>query len=111
MLRRPPRSTPTYTLFPYTTLFRSGSLEGGDHLILAGKVAANDDGLATQLADGLSRFSSAGLVKIKYDNLSPSRGEELGRRSTHSRGGTRDRRNLTFEIGRASCGERVCQYV
>src|SRR3546814_10998438 len=24
MLRRPPRSTLTYTLFPYTTLFRSG---------------------------------------------------------------------------------------
>src|SRR3546814_20537128 len=24
MLRRPPRSTPTETLFPYTTLFRSG---------------------------------------------------------------------------------------
>src|SRR3546814_1790586 len=24
MLRRPPRSTRTYTLFPYTTLFRSG---------------------------------------------------------------------------------------
>src|SRR3546814_15973565 len=26
MLRRPPRSTRTYTLFPYTTLFRSGEL-------------------------------------------------------------------------------------
>src|SRR3546814_7174776 len=25
MIRRPPRSTRTYTLFPYTTLFRSGS--------------------------------------------------------------------------------------
>src|SRR3546814_9053626 len=25
MLRRPPRSTRTYTLFPYTTLFRSGA--------------------------------------------------------------------------------------
>src|SRR3546814_19541034 len=25
MLRRPPRSTHTYTLFPYPTLFRSGS--------------------------------------------------------------------------------------
>src|SRR3546814_1141156 len=25
MTRRPPRSKPTYTLFPYTTLFRSGS--------------------------------------------------------------------------------------
>src|SRR3546814_16244705 len=24
MIRRPPRSTRTYTLFPYTTLFRSG---------------------------------------------------------------------------------------
>src|SRR3546814_11633989 len=24
MMRRPPRSTPTATLFPYTTLFRSG---------------------------------------------------------------------------------------
>src|SRR3546814_6234134 len=24
MIRRPPRSTPTATLFPYTTLFRSG---------------------------------------------------------------------------------------
>src|SRR3546814_20973705 len=26
MIRRPPRSTRTATLFPYTTLFRSGSL-------------------------------------------------------------------------------------
>src|SRR3546814_20036250 len=26
MIRRPPRSTRTYTLFPYTTLFRSPSL-------------------------------------------------------------------------------------
>src|SRR3546814_17241161 len=25
MLRRPPRSTRTYTLFPYTTLFRTGA--------------------------------------------------------------------------------------
>src|SRR3546814_3762130 len=27
MIRRPPRSTRTDTLFPYTTLFRSGNLE------------------------------------------------------------------------------------
>src|SRR3546814_3718131 len=26
MIRRPPRSTRTYTLFPYTTLFRSGGI-------------------------------------------------------------------------------------
>src|SRR3546814_8428475 len=29
MIRRPPRSTRTDTLFPYTTLFRSFSLSGG----------------------------------------------------------------------------------
>src|SRR3546814_3788192 len=29
MIRRPPRSTRTDTLFPYTTLFRSRSQEGG----------------------------------------------------------------------------------
>src|SRR3546814_13126339 len=28
MIRRPPRSTRTDTLFPYTTLFRSGSVSG-----------------------------------------------------------------------------------
>src|SRR3546814_1850497 len=28
MIRRPPRSTRTYTLFPYTTLFRSGDARG-----------------------------------------------------------------------------------
>src|SRR3546814_3901896 len=28
MIRRPPRSTRTDTLFPYTTLFRSGELDG-----------------------------------------------------------------------------------
>src|SRR3546814_2648137 len=29
MIRRPPRSTRTDTLFPYTTLFRSIGIEGG----------------------------------------------------------------------------------
>src|SRR3546814_8218243 len=29
MIRRPPRSTRTYTLFPYTTLFRSDRWRGG----------------------------------------------------------------------------------
>src|SRR3546814_15149620 len=29
MIRRPPRSTRTDTLFPYTTLFRSGRADGG----------------------------------------------------------------------------------
>src|SRR3546814_4200898 len=31
MIRRPPRSTRTDTLFPYTTLFRSGLVTGSGH--------------------------------------------------------------------------------
>src|SRR3546814_10053619 len=31
MIRRPPRSTRTDTLFPYTTLFRSAEIAGLDH--------------------------------------------------------------------------------
>src|SRR6059058_6263852 len=31
MIRRPPRSTRRYTLFPYTTLFRSGQPDVADH--------------------------------------------------------------------------------
>src|SRR3546814_3844402 len=33
MLRRPPRSTRTDTLFPYTTLFRSGFIVTNEHVI------------------------------------------------------------------------------
>src|SRR3546814_14632604 len=33
MIRRPPRSTRTDTLFPYTTLFRSGSSPGDKSLV------------------------------------------------------------------------------
>src|SRR3546814_2577819 len=39
MIRRPPRSTRTDTLFPYTTLFRSGSL--------ARSISTDDDTVAT----------------------------------------------------------------
>src|SRR3546814_226663 len=34
MIRRPPRSTRTYTLFPYTTLFRSVVLHVGEALLV-----------------------------------------------------------------------------
>src|SRR3546814_3462974 len=38
MIRRPPRSTRTDTLFPYTTLFRSAGAAAGDRI--AGRVGA-----------------------------------------------------------------------
>src|SRR3546814_2881281 len=38
MIRRPPRSTRTDTLFPYTTLFRSRVRHAADPVLLAGDV-------------------------------------------------------------------------
>src|SRR3546814_18563650 len=63
MIRRPPRSTRTYTLFPYTTLFRSvvssggwrglGRPVGGGSLRLggAGEQLARIEGIAHGLTD------------------------------------------------------------
>src|SRR3546814_7081234 len=51
MIRRPPRSTRTDTLFPYTTLFRSDSIDGGagDDLIVGDALAL--DGATISLND------------------------------------------------------------
>src|SRR3546814_17925353 len=52
MIRRPPRSTRTDTLFPYTTLFRSGALRGQ---LAAGGAAVrllSPDALPAALAAG-----------------------------------------------------------
>src|SRR3546814_6597740 len=48
MIRRPPRSTRTDTLFPYTTLFRSLESGGRPHaaLVSEGVEAKGDQGLA-----------------------------------------------------------------
>src|SRR3546814_3235138 len=48
MIRRPPRSTRTDTLFPYTTLFRSGAgrwRDGGPGAGLARRTAAGPEGI------------------------------------------------------------------
>src|SRR3546814_11428087 len=44
MLRRPPRSTRTDTLFPYTTLFRSGLLADEDRQLRFGRRLAGGQG-------------------------------------------------------------------
>src|SRR3546814_15600976 len=98
MLRRPPRSTRTDTLFPYTTLFRSALLESlRDRSITvhARGIAAPKDLDAPQrvaVGGGLYGEMCAGC------NLGP--GVE---RSELSQG--------LYQIGRASCRARVCQYV
>src|SRR3546814_15407559 len=47
MLRLPPRSTRTYTLFPYTTRFRSAN--GGNCVLLVGPARAEQQQVAAVL--------------------------------------------------------------
>src|SRR3546814_11881113 len=74
MIRRPPRSTRTDTLFPYTTLFRSGAerLRKGDRLRLDGLPVR--DGRSeehTSELQSLMRISYA-VFCLKKKNLKPT---------------------------------------
>src|SRR3546814_18919202 len=108
MIRRPPRSTRTDTLFPYTTLFRSVEHPYGLALLRGDEA----DGVLAQplgreflfevgrkaplvfLADGGKRLCVAGGHDLgdSYGACPAQAGVQSGK------------------IGRASCRERVCQY-
>src|SRR3546814_11902806 len=77
MIRRPPRSTRTGTLFPYTTLFRSPIVEGGDVVEplkdrVLGRIVAEDvflpgddvDPIVTRSEEHTSELQS--LMRISY---------------------------------------------
>src|SRR3546814_5872732 len=73
MIRRPPRSTRTDTLFPYTTLFRSGMAcihipEGlnifqppGKHLVMQSRVKGRDCGFSSACS---ARFPEPGFLPL-----------------------------------------------
>src|SRR3546814_11514534 len=112
MIRRPPRSTRTDTLFPYTTLFRSGAAIGHRLHDQRGFEPAERDA-ARFLADVDRREAEIGgfLDDIARKNVLFV---PLGRVRGDAIGGEAARECLDFalvEIGRASCRERVCQYV
>src|SRR3546814_14976688 len=110
MIRRPPRSTRTDTLFPYTTRFRSGGVavagvRGGDHGLadVPGLVAAGDlepgqgeqrarAGTALERArgvgDGLQvlRHGELGLVHQAADRAEARRGGTVWVSTCRSRG-------------------------
>src|SRR3546814_21131202 len=106
MIRRPPRSTRTDTLFPYTTLFRSTTerLQSIQRMV------------ADQLGDALPPDFSANVLQsipVQAGGLYPI--SDIW----HIDPGldTPDRLRIHIaqfareKIGRASCRERVCQYV
>src|SRR3546814_20525441 len=105
MLRRPPRSTRTDTLFPYTTLFRSldSMLEDshGDRILVLHLLGSHGPSYYKRYPSAFRRFTpdcaqddvqrcSRDTIINAYDNTMVY---------------------TDHEIGRASCRERVCQYV
>src|SRR3546814_7570766 len=65
MIRRPPRSTRTDTLFPYTTLFRSPGAGGHDqHLDPSRGVERGDGGVRGRSEEHTSELQS--LMRISY---------------------------------------------
>src|SRR3546814_11444933 len=60
MIRRPPRSTRTDTLFPYTTLFRSSSSSSRQRLGAA-RIMANSAGGSARYSEGSKRTRGRSL--------------------------------------------------
>src|SRR3546814_11904139 len=100
MLRRPPRSTRTYTLFPYTTLFRSFQPP-----FLAGLsgYCAEMGGAFVCAALGITPtvrhadYIGSWLEIIREDNRAIVRAASAASKAAD------------YQIGRASCRERGCQ--
>src|SRR3546814_12180899 len=119
MIRRPPRSTRTDTLFPYTTLFRS-SFGGGQALAGKGGAAGGfwTGALAAFVATPcsgplLGAALGATLVLPAWAALPIFGGLGLGLALPFPAIGFVPalRNRLPKQNARASCRQRVCQYL
>src|SRR3546814_15779202 len=129
MIRRPPRSTRTDTLFPYTTLFRSTGAICDDGFPCQWLASRRDEARGRLTVGGFdddavaARGKLAGITGRKFseparqaiDGLAPTNvacPDRLAREKPTVEPDTQVRPLLERgEIGRASCRERVCQYV
>src|SRR3546814_19490115 len=100
MFRRPQRCPRTATLFPYPTLFRSAVGPGAPRPLVVALCGAQGSGKSTLAAALADRLTAAGhrTAILALDDLYLPAAE----RAALAR---------TVQIGRASCRERVCQYV
>src|SRR3546814_17864107 len=101
MIRRPPRSTRTDTLFPYTTLFRSRGQPAQTMLDLARQID-----LPT-IAWVAPQAPAGAWYTPKYDAFDPNGDTSVSDACT----ALAEISSRLEEIGRASWREGVCQYV
>src|SRR3546814_13834532 len=98
MIRRPPITNRTDTLFPYTTLVRSmmQSVGKASDRVMAALVSGLEIEFGRGAGEALAqRFLEAEEIDFHWDAREQERW--IG--------------TYESEIGRASCRERVCQYV
>src|SRR3546814_15962040 len=102
MLRRPPISTRSDTPFPYTTLLRSGA---GGRVAFGHRLMPQRIVLRVRGGDaGHGLVDPALHLRRGARRVAELRGEVCERLHIARRG-------APIDIGRASCRERVCQYV
>src|SRR3546814_19057070 len=110
MIRRPPRSTRTDTLFPYTTLFRSVRWAAAKQMLISGfRHPMRPREMRRPGGMGARGFFFRINMQNDACNLFPDRAIILGIKQTQ----ISDQMLFIIrrEIGSASCRERVCQYV
>src|SRR3546814_16847672 len=107
MIPRPPRSTRTDTLFPYTTLFRS-SRRHGDRPRSRARLALHGGGKShRERPRQVALLGDGKAARDRQWQQDRQRRAAIVRRIWLFEG-LSDR---ALQIGRASCRERVCQYV
>src|SRR3546814_12322499 len=136
MIRRPPRSTRTDTLFPYTTLFRSAgdsridhrsrsvfvrgvtlkagdiiTLDGSTGEVMLGEVQTIQPELSGDFATLMSWADKLRRMKVRANAETPVDARTAVKFGAEGIGLSRTEHMFFEEIGRASCRERVCQYV
>src|SRR3546814_11150170 len=105
MIRLPPRSTRTDTLFPYTTLFRSQPHDG-DHDAEGSHPRVDAGGAVTRTA--LDRVEVEHERVRRHDDHEHA--DDDAQRDAEDAHLAEDAERAA-EIGRASCRERVWKYV
>src|SRR3546814_14252995 len=112
MIPRPPRSTHTDTLFPYTPLFRSITFAAGTRDILDGVSEIEAERPVLDYVDRLM-LPASGVMRWTIDGVV----RQIPNRPLYrTLMGPIDiilkwLAHVDVQIGRASCRERVCQYV
>src|SRR3546814_13364197 len=109
MIRRPPRSTRTDTLYPYTTLVRSAGALKARFFDLVARIEGCGSVPRTDALDRFKRDETLEelIAAIERDIGANKPAAALDRLHTYC---MKQFAHL-LEIGRASCRERVCQYV